>query len=66
MTTRSVNAGIIQQRSWPDKVKSLEETRRHIKALASTGTELVLLQELHGTHYFCQAQSPGVFDLAEP
>ena len=66
MTKRSVNAGIIQQRSWPDKLKSLEETGKHIKALASTGTELVLLQELHGTNYFCQSQSPDVFDLAEP
>ena len=28
--------------------------------------QLVLLQELHTTHYFCQVEDPALFDLAEP
>lgn len=37
-----------------------------IKALASEGAELVVLQELHNSLYFCQTENVGNFDLAEP
>lgn len=37
-----------------------------IRSLASQGAELVVLQELHNTTYFCQTEDVDNFDLAEP
>ena len=34
--------------------------------MASRGADLVVLQELHDTPYFCQVEDVGHFDLAEP
>ena len=39
---------------------------RNIAAVAAYGAELVVLQELHNTLYFCQTESTDNFDLAEP
>lgn len=64
-----LNVAVIQQRCWPDKAKSLAETERLIAQLAKQEqpkTELILLQELHGTEYFCQTEALDYFDLAEP
>ena len=37
-----------------------------IRALAAEGAELIVLQELHNSLYFCQVESVDNFDLAEP
>jgi len=58
--------GLVQQPAWPDKAKSLTESEAGIRELATAGAQLVLLQELHATHYFCQSEDTEVFDLAEP
>ncbi|TNF04423.1 MAG: carbon-nitrogen hydrolase, partial [Gammaproteobacteria bacterium] len=36
-----------------------------IRATASQGAKLVVLQELHRSVYFCQQENPDLFDLAE-
>jgi N-carbamoylputrescine amidase len=36
-----------------------------LKRAASQGADLVLLQELHNSQYFCQTEDAGNFDLAE-
>lgn len=61
-----LRAAVIQQQAWPDKTKSLAETERLINEAAQQGAQLVLLQELHATQYFCQVESLEYFDLAEP
>ena len=67
MTNKTLRAAVIQQQAWPDKNRSLAESERLLKAVcASHKPELVLLQELHTTHYFCQSEDTAVFDLAEP
>ena len=67
MTNKTLRAAVIQQQAWPDKNQSLAESERLLKAVcASHKPELVLLQELHTTHYFCQSEDTAVFDLAEP
>ena len=67
MTTKTLRAAVIQQQAWPDKNQSLAESERLLKAVcASHQPELVLLQELHTTHYFCQSEDTALFDLAEP
>lgn len=47
-----------------------EENRRRlaerIAEAAAAGAELVVLQELHDSLYFCQTESTDNFDLAEP
>ncbi len=64
--SRTLKVGLVQQPAWPDKARSLAESEAGIRELASAGAELVLLQELHATHYFCQTEETAVFDLAEP
>ncbi len=68
MTAQSpLRVGLIQQPAWPDKEKSLLETERLLKEMAENQQpDLVLLQELHCTHYFCQTEDLAHFDLAEP
>ena len=58
--------GLIQQAS----AATAEENRRRlaecIAEAAAAGAELVVLQELHDSLYFCQTESTDNFDLAEP
>ncbi|WP_163649937.1 carbon-nitrogen hydrolase [Modicisalibacter sp. 'Wilcox'] len=62
----TLKVGLVQQAAWPDKARSLAASEDGIRDLAARGAELVLLQELHATHYFCQHEDPDLFDLAEP
>ncbi|MGQ4877409.1 carbon-nitrogen hydrolase [Billgrantia sp. LNSP4103-1] len=64
--TRTLKVGLVQQSAWPDKERSLAESEAGIRELAAAGAQLVLLQELHATHYFCQYEATELFDLAEP
>lgn len=64
--SRHLKVGLIQQPGWPDKARSLAESEAGIRELAAAGAELVMLQELHATHYFCQYEDTELFDLAEP
>ncbi|WP_253443579.1 carbon-nitrogen hydrolase [Halomonas sp. Y3] len=63
---RHLKVGLVQQPAWPDKARSLAESEAGIRELAGAGAELVMLQELHATHYFCQYEDTELFDLAEP
>jgi N-carbamoylputrescine amidase len=61
-----IRAAVIQQRGWPEKQQSLAESERLLaEVVAKHQPDLVLLQELHTTHYFCQVEDPALFDLAE-
>lgn len=62
----TLRVAVIQQRSWADKERSLDESDRLIRqAVDTAGPRLILLQELHATHYFCQSEDSANFDLAE-
>ena len=63
---RKLKVGIIQQANTPDLHENLMNLARSIEACASHGAELVVLQELHNTLYFCQTENTRLFDLAEP
>ncbi len=58
--------GIIQQRNTPSKEGNKGRLKEGIRALGARGAELIVLQELHNTPYFCQEESVGNFDIAEP
>lgn len=49
-----------------DKAANIQKSIDEIKKCASAGTELVVLQELHSSLYFCQTEDTVMFDLAEP
>ena len=57
--------GIIQQTITPDVEANKVKLRAEIVAAAAEGAELVVLQELHNTPYFCQTENTELFNLAE-
>ena len=57
---------LIQQSKTADIAKNKQDLARGIADAASKGAELVVLQELHNSLYFCQVESTDNFDLAEP
>lgn len=56
----------IQQPCSADKDTSLAISERLVRQAAADGAQLVVLQELHATLYFCQTEDTSVFELAEP
>ena len=57
--------GIIQQRNTADRADNMKRLETGIRALKAAGAELVVLQELHNSLYFCQMENVDYFDLAE-
>lgn len=57
---------LVQQTASAEKARSLQISETQVRAAAANGARLVVLQELHCTHYFCQTEDTEVFDLAEP
>ena len=49
-----------------DKTTNWNKSAAKIAELAEQGAELIMLQELHSTLYFCQQEDTDAFDLAEP
>lgn len=56
---------IIQQSCVESPAENLGKTAEMIAESAGKGAEVVVLQELHRTRYFCQTEDPESFDLAE-
>ena len=61
-----IHAGLVQHRCTPDREENIHRSVAGVRAAAARGANLVVLQELHATPYFCQTEDPGCFDLAEP
>lgn len=60
-----MKVGIIQQSNTSDVSSNIEKLEKNIRAVAKEGAELVVLQEIHNTLYFCQVEDVNNFDLAE-
>ena len=58
--------GLIQQQNVADVKHNMQHLATKIRQLAQQGAELIVLQELHNSLYFCQVESVDNFDLAEP
>ena len=58
--------GFLQQHNTSNVVNNIERLCDGIRDLAKRGAELVVLQELHNSLYFCQIEDVNLFDLAEP
>lgn len=63
---RKIKVGIIQQANVADMRINLMNLAKSIEACATHGAQLVVLQELHNSLYFCQTENTQLFDLAEP
>src|SRR5262249_45834247 len=58
--------GLVQMRCEPEPAANLAKAMTRIHEAAEKGAQIICLQELFRSHYFCQTQDPALFDLAEP
>lgn len=61
-----LKAGLVQQSNTADIEQNIQKLEANVRQCAAQGAELVALQELHNSLYFCQTEDTEVFDLAEP
>lgn len=59
-----MKVGIIQQHNNANIDDNRNRLASKVTALAAQGAELVVLQELHDSLYFCQTEDVSLFDLA--
>jgi len=65
-TKKKMKTAIIQQTNTSNIDDNKAKLAKNIKSCAQQGAELVVLQELHNSLYFCQVEDTANFDLAEP
>ena len=58
--------GILQQHNTADIANNKTRLAEGIIDLAHRGADLIVLQELHNSLYFCQVEDVELFNLAEP
>ncbi len=63
---RKLKVGLVQQSVTSDLSANREKLANNIRVCATQGAQMVVLQELHNTPYFCQVEDVNNFDLAEP
>ena len=61
-----IKVGFIQQHNTNDINDNKQRLKKGIEQLAKQGAQLIVLQELHNSLYFCQIETVDNFDLAEP
>ena len=61
-----LRVGIVQQANTPDIEDNRNRLIAKIRQLAADGAQLVVLQELHDSLYFCQTEHVDLCDLASP
>ena len=66
MNSKILKVGIVQQSNTADIEQNKASLKTSIEACAQQGAQLVVLQELHNSLYFCQTENTDLFDLAEP
>ena len=63
---KELKIGFLQQHNTADTEDNVRRLADGIADLARRGAELIVLQELHNSLYFCQVEDVRNFDLAEP
>ena len=61
-----MKTALIQQHNTADSEANITRLSDSIRTCAAEGAELVVLQELHNSLYFCQTEDTDTFRLAEP
>lgn len=62
---KSIKLALIQHACSDKRADNLALIEQHLRHAADRGADLVLLQELHNSRYFCQTEETRFFDLAE-
>lgn len=60
-----IRIGLLQLHNVADVETNIKHITKHVNDLAKRGVQLVVLQELHNSLYFCQVEDVNNFDLAE-
>ncbi|MEZ4984006.1 MAG: nitrilase-related carbon-nitrogen hydrolase [Saprospiraceae bacterium] len=60
-----LKVGLVQQSNTADRATNVAKSIAGIRRCASTGAQLIVLQELHCGLYFCQTEDTIVFDQGE-
>ena len=63
---KELKIGILQQHNVASHKVNMTRLAEGIVDLARRGAQLIVLQELHNSLYFCQTESVDNFELAEP
>lgn len=62
---KNLKIGLIQQHNVADVSENRKRLKQQIEKCTQQGAQLVVLQELHNSLYFCQTENTDCFDLAE-
>ena len=62
---RELKIGLLQQHNTSDISDNMDRLASGVADLARRGAQLIVLQELHNSLYFCQVEDVANFDLAE-
>ena len=62
---KELKIGIVQQHNTSDTRNNTDRLAESVARLAKSGAQLIVLQELHNSLYFCQVEDVDNFDLAE-
>lgn len=65
-TPTKIKVAAVQHSNSSNLAQNVEKTIAGIKEAAKDGAQLVVLQELHRSLYFCQVEDTDYFDMAEP
>ena len=63
---KEIKIGFIQQQNTAVFEDNMQRLSKSIADLAKQGAQLIVLQELHNSLYFCQEEDVNNFDWAEP
>jgi len=63
---KEIKIGFLQLHNTADVNDNIHRLQEGIRDLAHRGAQLIVLQELHNSLYFCQVESVDNFNLAEP
>ena len=63
---KEIKIGFLQQHNVADPAVNIQRLAKGIADLAARGAQLIVLQELHNSLYFCQVEDVNNFDFAEP
>lgn len=65
MSSRKVTLGLVQTAVGPDLAANLDHTVERTIEAAKSGAQIICLQELFRSHYFCQIEDHKYFGVAE-
>jgi N-carbamoylputrescine amidase len=64
--SKIVTLGLVQMRCTPEPSENMRKAIEGVRAAAKRGAQIICLQELFRSQYFCQTEDHRCFELAEP